>query len=200
MGLFSFCHGIWQNNYCSEKSHVMKAVSKDMLLSTAAPCLCCFQGQSTAWSTAWDSLQPVLTQCSNALAKPGYAVRLWSLESSTPHWLLCSVTKPLICFNLSEALCKANQGHEEHQPHGVPLRNRHALLLFCTEHSDLCSQVWTSLGEQIETLQSSGSSDESFWTLPISNLCSQSRGTWKSYMKIHCGGQERAKRVALYLS
>lgn len=106
---------------------------------------------------------PALKPCSNALPKPACAHRqAFGVISPTLTSVLSDKTAHLF-KPWKKPPCTANHGHAEHQTHGVPLRNRNALLTPCSEHT---RAVLPSLNVpcQIQKLELVGSSHESSQT------------------------------------
>lgn len=173
VGLVSFCHGVWQNNCGSEKSHIMKAEGEGMLLSTAGPCSCCFQGQRLLRLPHAASM-PALKAHSTSSPKPacvhGQAVGAWS---HLPHADVCAQW-PLISLNL-------------HSSPGAPASQ-------CPSSLNIpwgADKRVAALRVQPWILLDSPDVARAF--------CIQSRRLWTSHRKTHWGGWGRAERAAYTL-
>lgn len=167
VGLVSFCHGVWQNNCGSEKSHIMKAEGEGMLLSTAAPCSCCFQGQRFLRLPHAASM-PALKAHSSSALKPacvhGQAVGAWS---HLPHADVCAQW-PLISLNL-------------HSSPGAPASQ-------CPSSLNIpwgADKSMAALRVQPWILLDSPDVARAF--------CIQSRKSWTSHRKTHWGGWGRSR-------
>lgn len=87
------------------------------------------------------------------------------LESSPPHWLLCSVTRLLICLNLERSPCAQQTVLMQSTRPTVSLWGT-GMPYSCPALStpELCCQPRTSLARQTQKLELAGSSHESSQT------------------------------------